>query len=75
MTRGTSKTCCNHLPSGSREHPPLVQQENELCKHEGYEMSNVHAVAARPSSCVEKKGFSLFIPIKDVAEITDNGHP
>lgn len=37
-------------------------------------MSKVHAVAARPSPCVEKEGFSLFVPIKNGADISDDGH-
>ena len=73
MTRGTSKTSCNHLRSDSSEHRSLVQQEDgELREHEGYKMSKMHAVAARPTSCVEKERLPLLIPVKNGIELADD---
>ena len=74
MTRGTSKTSCNHLPSDSYEGQSLIQQDEDgLREHEGYKVPEVHAVAARPTSCVEEERFPLFIPVKDNVELADDG--
>ena len=73
MTRGTSKTSCSHLPGDSYEGQSLIQQEeDELREHEGYKMPKVHAVAARPASCVEEERFPLLIPVKDYVELADD---
>lgn len=73
MTRGTLKTSCSHLPSDSCEDQPLIlQREDELREHEGYKMPQVHAVTARPASCVEEERFPPLVPVKNVVELADN---
>ena len=37
-------------------------------------MPEVHAVATRPTPCIEEERFPLLIPVKDGTEIADNGH-
>ena len=37
-------------------------------------MPEMHAVATRPAPCVEEERLPLLIPVKDGAEIADNGH-
>ena len=37
-------------------------------------MSKVHAVAARPASCVEKERLPLLIPVEDDIELADDKH-
>ena len=56
------------LVSASRRVP---REDNELCEHEGYEMSKVHAIAAWPTSRVEEKRFPLLIAVKDGIELAD----
>jgi len=75
MTRGTLKTSCNHLPSDSCEDQPLVQEEGDkLREHEGYKMSKVHAVTARPAPRVEEERFPLLVPVKNGVELADDGY-
>ena len=73
MTSGTLKTSCSHLPSDPCEDQALVQEEGDrLGEHEGYKMSKVHAVTARPASRVEEERFPLLVPVKNGVELADD---
>ena len=59
----------------TREGRPLVQQgEDELREHERYKVPKMHAVTARPASCVKEERFPLLVSVKDSVELADNGH-
>ena len=67
ITRGTSKTSCNHL--GGVEVLFQAQLCYVLCEHKWYHMSEMHAIAAGSTAGVQEEGLALLIPIEDFVQL------
>lgn len=51
----------------------LLIEKDGLCKHEWYQVPEVHAITARSAPRVEEEWFTLLISVKNSAKIADAG--